>query len=164
MVIAIGNSLSDLTSSDDEDDENTELHKLSEEDECSKVLGTFSKMVQQCMERFRQKQMMLDKLTQLGSGDSADYFSDSHMKYGLTKWMVLPVVKPPTDEVAATPAPITYGELMKSLGIIPRISHIPQGTSWPGSSQMSLGSAKPESNKRTVSLPPDTELDSSPIK
>jgi hypothetical protein len=72
MLVAIGGSLSDLASSDDgedgeeEDDEETEQGNLSEDDEHSWVMGTITKMVQQRMKRFRQKQMKLDELTQPG--------------------------------------------------------------------------------------------------
>jgi len=63
MLIAIGDSLSDLASSDDgedgedEDDEETELGKLSDDDKPGWVMGTITKTVQQRMESFRQKQM-----------------------------------------------------------------------------------------------------------
>jgi hypothetical protein len=72
MLVAIGDSLSDLASSDDgedgedEADEEIEQGKLSEDDEPSWVMGTINKTVQQRMERFRLKQMKLDELTQPG--------------------------------------------------------------------------------------------------
>jgi len=69
MLVAIGDSLSDLASPDDGDDEETEQGKLSEEDEPGWVMGTIAKTVQQCMQRFRQKQMKLDELTQPGWED-----------------------------------------------------------------------------------------------
>jgi len=80
MLNAIRDSLSDLASSDDQedgqdeddDDEDTGLGKLSEDDEPSWVMGTISKIGQHCMESFRQKQMRLDKLTQPGGWDAAD--------------------------------------------------------------------------------------------
>jgi len=59
MLVAIGESLSHLASSDDgqdgedEDDEETEQGKLSDDDELSWVMGTITKTVQQRMERFR---------------------------------------------------------------------------------------------------------------
>jgi len=80
MMFGIGDSLNDLASSDDgedgedEDDAETEQGKLSEDDQPGGVMGTITKTVQQRMERFRQKQMMLDKLTQPGWQDAADYF------------------------------------------------------------------------------------------
>jgi hypothetical protein len=40
------------------------------------VMGTITKMVQQRMESFRQKQMKLDELTQLLWEDAADYFRE----------------------------------------------------------------------------------------
>jgi hypothetical protein len=63
MLVAIGDSLSDLASSDDgedgeeEVDKETEQGNLSEDDEPGWVMGTITKTVQQRMERFRQKQM-----------------------------------------------------------------------------------------------------------
>jgi len=78
MLVAIGDSLSDLASSDDgedgedEDDEETELGRLSEDDEPGWVMGKITKTVQQRMERFRQKPMKLDELTQPGWEDAAD--------------------------------------------------------------------------------------------
>jgi len=69
MMAAIGDSLSDLASSDDgedgeDEDEETELGKLSEDDEPGWVMGPISKTVQQRIESFRQKQMKRDELTQ----------------------------------------------------------------------------------------------------
>jgi len=72
MLAAIWDSLSDLASSDDredwedEDDEETEQGNLSQDDEPGWVMATITTMVQQRMERFRQKQMKLYKLTQPG--------------------------------------------------------------------------------------------------
>jgi len=59
MPVAIRGSLSDLANSDagedgeDEDDDETEQGKLSEDDEPGWVMGTITKTVQLCMERFR---------------------------------------------------------------------------------------------------------------
>jgi hypothetical protein len=71
MFNAIGDSLSDLASSDDrqdgedeeDDEEDTELGKLIDDDEPGWVMRTISKTVQHRMESFRQKQMRLDELT-----------------------------------------------------------------------------------------------------
>ena len=58
MLVAIGDGLSDLASSDDgedgedEDDDETEQGKLSEDNEPGWVMGTITTMVQQHMERF----------------------------------------------------------------------------------------------------------------
>ena len=66
MMIAIGYSLSEPESSDneedgeDDDDKDTVLGKLSKDDEPGWVVGTLSKMVQQRMKRYWQKQMKLD--------------------------------------------------------------------------------------------------------
>ena len=81
LLNAIGDSLSDLASSDDEGDgenehgeEDTERGKLSEDDEPGWVMGKISKTVQHWMESFRPKQMRLDELMHPGWGDAADYF------------------------------------------------------------------------------------------
>jgi len=82
ILVAIRDSLSGLASSDDgedgddETDEETEQGNLSEDDEPGWEMGTITKMVQQRMERFREKQMKLDKLTQPGWEDAADYFHE----------------------------------------------------------------------------------------
>jgi len=104
MLNDIRDSLSDLASSDDEedpvdeeDDEDTEQGKLSEDDEPGWVMGMISKTVQHCMERCWQKQMKFEELTQLGWGDAADYFRERDIKYGMTEWKVSAVVKSQTD-------------------------------------------------------------------
>jgi len=81
MLNAIGDCLSNLASSDneedgeDKDDEEADPAggKLSEDDEPSWVMGTISKTVQYRMERFRQKLMKFDQFTQPSWGDPADY-------------------------------------------------------------------------------------------
>jgi hypothetical protein len=94
MLIAIGDSLSDLASSDngedgeDEDDDETEQGKLSEDDEPCWVMGTITKTVQQRMERFRQKQVKFDELTQPGWKDAANYFRERDKKYGKSELRV----------------------------------------------------------------------------
>jgi len=80
MMAAIGDSLSDLVSSDngedgEDDDQETEQGKLSEDDEPGWVMGTITRTVQQRMESFRQKKMKLDELTQPGWQDAADYLA-----------------------------------------------------------------------------------------
>jgi len=80
MLNTIRDSLSNLASSadeedaeDEEEDNDTERGKLSQDDEPGWVMGRISKTVQCLMERFWQKQTKLDKLTQPGWGDAADY-------------------------------------------------------------------------------------------
>jgi len=144
MMIAIGDSLSDVPSSDhqddgdDEDDEDTELCKLSQDDEHSWVVGTISKTVQQRMERFQQMQMKFDELTQPWWGDAADYCPNRDKKYWTTKLTVLAVVILQTDKVVAVPAPTTGGEPIESLDIIHGKLPMLQGTFRPGSSHMCL--------------------------
>jgi len=167
MLVAIGDSLSDLASSnngedgEEEDDEETEQGNLSKDDEPGWVMGTITKTVQQRMERFRQKQMMLDELTQRGWEDAADDFRERDKKYGSTELRVPAVVQPQTMNDAPAPLPATFGELMESLDIVPGISQRPQGTSRPGSSHIRLGSVKPQSQSSIPSGEPAAEPDSS---
>jgi hypothetical protein len=80
MRVAIGDSLSDFASSnegddgEDEDEEESDQGQLSEDDKPGWVMGSITQMVQQHMERFWQKQMALDELTQPGWEDAAHYF------------------------------------------------------------------------------------------
>jgi hypothetical protein len=61
MMVATGDTLSDIASSDDEengeddDDEVTKLCNPTKVDKPGWVMGTITEMVQQHMERFRQK-------------------------------------------------------------------------------------------------------------
>ena len=134
-LVAIGDSLSDLASSDDgedgedEDDEETEQGMLSEDDEPGWVMGTITKTVQQHMERFQQKQMKLDELSQPGWEDAADYFSERDKKYGTFESRVPAVVQPQTNDHAPAPPPTTFGELMERVDFVPGISQMPQGSS-----------------------------------
>ena len=163
MMNAIGDSLSDLASSDDEEDrededddeEDSKLGKLSDESEPGSVMGTISETVQHRLQSFWQKQMRLDELTHPGWGDTADYFRDRDMKYGTTEFMVPAVVKPQTDTTAATPSPTKFEDHMQDLHVVPGQSQMPQVTSRPGSSQMRLGLEKPQADNHTVSLMPD---------
>jgi len=169
MLNAIGDSLCDLGSSEDEEDgedkdddeENTELGKLGEDDEPGWVMGTISKTVQHCMESFRQKQMRLDEVTQLGWGHAADYLPEEDLKHRTTELKVPGVVKPRTDTTAATPSPTTFGELLQVLDIVPGQSQMPQATSPQGCSQMRLGSEKPQAYNHIIPLVPDAVPDSS---
>jgi hypothetical protein len=122
---AIGDSQSDLATSDDEedgeDDEDTEQGNLSEDDEPGWVMGTISKTVLQCIERLRQKQVKLDELTLPGWGHAADYLRERYKKNGTTELKVPVFIKPHMDDNAANSPPTTFGELMESLDIITRI-------------------------------------------
>jgi len=68
-MVAMEESPSDIASSDDgdygedENDEETKQDQLSNDDEPGWAMGTITNTVQQHMERFRQEQMKLDKLT-----------------------------------------------------------------------------------------------------
>jgi hypothetical protein len=135
MLVAIGDCLSYLASSDDredgddEDNEETEQGKLSIDDEPGWVRGTITKMVQQRMERFWQKQMKPDKLTQPGQEDVADYFRERDKEYGTSKLTVQAVVELHTNDDAPAPPPTILGQLLESLDLVPGMSQRPQGTS-----------------------------------
>jgi hypothetical protein len=70
ILVAIGDSLSYVASSDngedreDEDEEETEQGNLIEDDEPGCVMSKITKTVQQGMESFLQDQMKLDELTE----------------------------------------------------------------------------------------------------
>jgi len=172
MLNAIGDSLSDLASSDDEqngedradDEEDTELGKLSDDDEPRWVMGTITDTVQHRMEIFRQKQVRLDELTQPGWGDAANYFLERDMRYGTAELKVPGVVKPQIETTASTPSPITVGEHMQTPGIVRRQSEMPAVTSRPGSSQMRLGSEKPQSHNLISVLSLGMATNSMPIQ
>jgi len=163
MMVAIGDSLSDLASSDDgedgedEDEEEIEQGKLSEDDEPGCVMGTITKTVQQCLESFRQKQMKLDKLTQPRWGDAANYFREQDKKYGTFELRVPAVVQAQTNDDTPAPPPTTWDEQMECVEIAPGISLRPRGTSRPGTSHIRLGSVKPQSRLSIPSGEPAAE-------
>jgi hypothetical protein len=119
MLNAVGDSLSDLASSDaeedgedeDDDEEDTGYGKLSEDDEPGWVMGTISKMVQNCMESVRQKQLTLVQLTQPGWGDAANYLREREMKHGTTELKIPAVGKPQKDSAPAH----HHGQYLESL-------------------------------------------------
>jgi hypothetical protein len=169
MLVAIGDSLSDLASSDnaedgeDEDDEETEQGKLSEDDEPGWVMGTITKTVKQHMEKFRQKQMILHELSEPRWEDAADYFRERDKKYGTSELRVLAVMQLQTNDDVPAPPPTLFGELMESLDIDPGISERAQGTSRTESSHIRLGSVKPQSKLSIPSGETAGEPDSSTL-
>jgi len=172
MLNAIGDSLSNLASSNDEqdredeeyDEDDTELGKLSDDNEPGWVMGPISKTVPHRLERFQQKQMKLDELTQPGWGDAANYCHKRDMRYGTTELEVPAVVKPQIDTTAATPSPTTFGEHMQTLDIIRGQSPMTAVTSRPESIQMRLGSEKPQSHQFIPVFLPNVATDSVPIQ
>jgi len=168
---AIGDSLSDLASSDDEqdgedeedDEEDTELGKLSDDEEPGWAMSTITKTVQYRMLSFRLKQMRPDELTQPGWWDAANYSPERHMRYATAELNVPAVVKPQIDTTTATPSPITGGEHMQIPGIIRGQSEMPAVVSRPGSSQIRLRSEKLQSHKFIPVLSPSMATDSMPI-
>jgi hypothetical protein len=115
MMVAFGHSLRDISSSDhrdngeDEDDEETEQVQLSEDDETGWVMGTINQTVQQRLDRFRQKLMKLDELTQPEWEDAADYFHERYKTFSTSDLKVPAVVQPQMDDDAAAPALTTFG-------------------------------------------------------
>jgi len=162
MMVAIRDSLSDLASCDDGengedmDDEQTEKGMVSEDDEPHWVMGTITKMVQQRMERFQQKQMTLDELIQPGWQNVAGSFRERDKKYSISGLRVPAVVQRQTDNDAAAPAVTSFVELTEIFEIVPGISQTPQQTSLPVSSHICLGSVKPHSNISICGLEPAT--------
>jgi len=171
MLNAIGDSLSDVASSeheedpkDQEADEDTEQGKLSEDHEPGWVVGTISKTVQRRMAKCCQKQMKLAELAQPGWRDAADCYHERDKMYGMTELTVPAVVKSQTDQVAAALPLTTFEELIETLDIVPGISQMPQDISQPGHSHIRLGLRKPQSPEYISSLPPAAESDSLHIK
>jgi len=170
MMAAIGDSVSDLAScgngedGEDEQDAKTEQGKLSEDDEPGWVMGAIAKMVPQCIKRFWQKWMKLDKLTPPGWGDAADYSGEREKKYITSELNVPAVVKQQTDDDVAALTTTTFGELLECLNIVPGIMQMPQGTSQPRSSYIRIGSGKKLSDTDIASLVPAGEPDSSLIQ
>lgn len=79
LMNTIGESLSYLARSNEEedwdnedDDEDADLGKLSDDDQPGWVMDTMFKIVLHRIDRFRQKQLRHEKLTQQGWGDAAD--------------------------------------------------------------------------------------------
>jgi len=165
-MVAIRDSLSDLARSlieevgEDMEDKDTELGKLSEDDEPGRVMGTICQTGLQHLERMQQKQMKRDEFEQAGWGDTTDYLRQRDEKYSITEMRVRVVVKPQTDDVAATHAPTIFGEFIEYLDCIPRKLQMPPATSWPGSSRMRPGSGEPLSDKCIVCLPPEEKPNS----
>ena len=163
MLNAMGDSLSDLASSKDDqdgkdeedDEEDTQLGKLSDDDEPGWVMGTITKTVEHCMESFRQKQMTLNELMQPGWGDAANNFSERDLEYGTAGSKVPAVVKPQIDTTAASPPLKTFEEHTQTLDIVHGQSAMWAVTSRPGSSQMRLGSEKPQLQKFLLVHSPD---------
>ena len=171
MLNAIGDSLSDLASSDEEqdgedeeyDEHDTELGTLSDDDEPGWVMGAFPKTVQHRLESFRQKQMKLHELTQPGWVDAANYFRGMDMKYRTTELKVPVVLKRQIDMTAAAPSPTTFGEHMQTLDTVRGQLPITAVTSRPGSRQMRLRSEKPQAQKFIQVSSADAGSDSMPI-
>jgi hypothetical protein len=171
MLHPIGNRLSDVASSDNEEDgededdhdEDTGHGKLSEDDEPGWVIGTIFKAVQYHMESLGQEQMRHDELTQPGWGNTSDYFREWDLKYGTTELNVPVVGKPQTVCTAATPSPTIFAQLMHALDMVPGQSQMLQVTSRQGSSEMRLISEKLQANNYIEPLMPIAVPNSSQI-
>lgn len=88
-------------------------------EEPGRVIGTNSKPVQYCMLRFHKKLICPDELTQAEWWGKADYMNETNLKYS-TAELVLPVgAKLQTNNIVATPAVTTIGELLEALHTLP---------------------------------------------
>jgi hypothetical protein len=72
---------------------------------------------------------MLDDLEPPGWGQKVGFDYECDMNYGMAKLKVLAVVSLQMDTVAAPSATSTCGGFIKTLGIVSRISDMPQGIS-----------------------------------
>jgi len=169
MMVAIRGNLIDFASSDTEEDgneddnEDTKLGKLGEDNKPGLVMGTISKTVQQRSERFRQIYIEHDQLTRLVWGNTANYFRERDSECGTTYWSIPAAIEPQTDDVVATPAPTAFEEQIEWLDIILRRVRIPQGMSQLGSSHMSKSCLKPQWHNGGACLLPDMEPEWSPV-
>jgi len=160
IIASIGDSLSDVASSDngedgeDEYDGEAEQGKPSEDDEPCWVKVTICKTVPQRMKMFQQNQMNIDNLSQLGWGDAADYFRARDTMNCTSEMRVRAVVKSQTNNDAAAPGPKTFRQHMEYVDIVPGISKIPQRTSPPGNCHFRLGSEEAQSNNGIAGLVP----------
>ena len=172
ILNTIGVSLSDLATSysgedgedEDDDEEDPAGGKLSEDDEPHWVMRTISQTAQHHMEGFRQKQIKLDKLTQTGRGDAADYLRERETKYGTTEFKDAGVVQPQMTDTAASSVPTTFSVPLETLDSVSGKLLMLQVTSRPGSSNMLLGSRKPQTHQLIPSLPPAPMPDWSQIQ
>jgi hypothetical protein len=167
MLDTIGDSLSDFASSDDEEDgeaaEDTVQGMQNADDEHSWVMGAISKLLQQRMDAFRQKQMELNELADLGSRDAADYIRQRDNKNARTEWNVPAVLKLHTDSDVAHHFTTAVVKLRECFDIISGTAEMPQGTSSPRISHLRLGSPRPQSKKRILCPRPTMHHDLSPI-
>jgi len=85
------------------------------------------------------------------------------MKYGTAELNVPAVVNHQIDPIAATPSPTTFGEHMEIIEIFSGQSLMRAVTCRPGSTQMRLGSEKPQSHKFIPLFSHIAEPDSTPI-
>jgi len=67
----------------------------------------------------RKEEIKFYESTQLGLGESADYFRDRDKHHGSPQLKVPAVIQPQMDNDAAVSAPPTYGEPTEALDIDP---------------------------------------------
>jgi hypothetical protein len=82
------------------------------------VIGTISNTVKHGLESFRQKEIRLDKLTELEWQDTANYFPERDMRYGTAELKICPVFKPQIAPNADTASPTTPGEHLQTHDIV----------------------------------------------
>jgi hypothetical protein len=105
--------------------------------------------------------MELDKLTQPGWDDAADYFHERDETYGTSELIVLALVQQQIVNDTLPLAPTIFGDRRECLEILSGIAPMPQGKSPPGSRHRRLGSMKLQSNRSISGLETAAELDMS---
>jgi hypothetical protein len=169
MMVAIGDSLSDIPRSDDgedreaENDEETQQGKVSKDDQLCWGMGGISQTAQQHLGSFRLQQINLEELTQPEWGDPADYICESDVNDDTSEVRVVAVIKLQPDRDASAPVPTTFWELLDCLDVVPGISQIAQKTSQPGSRYVGLGPGKPQSDTGIPGHAPAAQPNRSPM-
>jgi uncharacterized protein YozE (UPF0346 family) len=127
------------------------------------MMGTITKIVQQHMEWFRPKQMILDELTPPQSEDKADYFDQRDKNDGTSEMRVPAIVQLQMNDDAFPAATKTFREVLVYLETVARISQMLQQTSQPGGSHIRLGSVKLQSHMSSSGIQPTSERNTSPL-
>jgi len=127
----------------------------SADDQPSWVTDTISKIVVHPMVHLWLILIKLDELAEQDWGDTADWFRNSDKKHVTTEFNISAVVQSPSEDDAHSSGPLTVGEPMETVDIIPRKSQMLQLTSQPGNWHMRLGSRKPQIQRLILLLQPD---------
>jgi hypothetical protein len=151
MLNAIGNGFSHLLWIDDDKDradteydcELTKQGKLNKDNESGWVIVAITEILQLRNISVSIQQIKLDKLTQLGWRDTAQYILHCYAKYGTEQSHVMADVNQQPEQGAAASALTIGGKQPEDLDIIPGKSQMLRLTCHPGSTHIWLGSVKP---------------------